>query len=80
MSFSVSRRDGEQARACRRVWPAAGSQRSQTEWGSNSLAGLLAQPANALSPRFLRMLATLPRFEADVLRCGARGRSTVDTG
>lgn len=36
----------------------------QLEWSSSGIAGLLADPANALRPRFLRMLRDILRFNA----------------
>jgi hypothetical protein len=48
----------------------------QCEWGSNSLAALFAQPLNAASPAFIRMLSELPAFQRDVLRRAAMHRMT----
>ena len=48
---------------------------TQVEWGSNNLASLFAQKGNALSPAFLRMLSSLPRFETEVLAYLAQGNT-----
>jgi predicted NAD/FAD-binding protein len=55
--------------------PAADGRR--IEWSGSSLSSLFAQRSNAVSPRFLRMVADLIRFNALATRIAAAGDDSV---
>jgi len=43
----------------------------ELEWAGNNLTSVFAQPHNLLRPRFLRMLADMPRFNRAAAKAGA---------
>jgi len=49
------------------------------EWSGRSLAGVFAQPSNLVSPRFLRMLADLLRFNREAARLVEGGDAMTGT-
>ena len=49
------------------------------EWSGSSLATVFAQPTNLASPRFLRMLADLLRFNREASRVAASGAPVTGT-
>lgn len=55
-------------------------ERSGLEWSSRGLRGLLASPAHALRPRFVRMLAEIARFSREAPGLLASGDEKVTLG
>ena len=49
------------------------------EWSGSNLATVFAQPSNLVSPRFLRMLADLLRFNREASRLAASGAPATGT-